>query len=62
MPMMLTKSQLLSAKRLLKEALALVADAQGLFRDDEDTVRRLKAIGQALVDEIERVTQLLEAQ
>jgi hypothetical protein len=60
--MMPTKAELITAKRFLKEAVALVADAQGILRSDDATDRRLRAIGQALLNEIERVTQLLEAQ
>jgi DNA-binding transcriptional regulator LsrR (DeoR family) len=53
--------QLKAAKRLLKEALALVTDVQGIVLGcgDPKAAHRLKAIGQRLVDEIELIEQLL---
>lgn len=59
--MALEKPQLVSAKRLLKEAFALVADVQGIFhgRGDTATAARLKAVGERLRREIERAEQLL---
>jgi hypothetical protein len=62
--MPLEKSQLISAKRLLKHALDLVTDVKGIFdrADDNEAGRRLDGIRQRLVSEIEEIERLQAAQ
>jgi len=58
--MKLKNSQLISTKRLLKEAHELVADVQGIFHNcgDAETASRLREIGEAIIHEIEYVNRL----
>jgi hypothetical protein len=65
--MPLTREQLHSVKRLLKEARALTADAQGVFRgavkadtSDTDAGDRLREISRSISDEIEFIETLLQ--
>jgi hypothetical protein len=53
--MPLSREQLVSVKRLLKEAKELLCDAQGIFREGGDTLaaERVREIGRAVRDEIE---------
>lgn len=65
--MPLTREQLHSIKRLLKEARALVGDAQDAFgalgadRSDLDAAERLRKIAHELAGEVEQVQQRLDA-
>jgi hypothetical protein len=56
--------QLAAARRLLKEASALIADAQGILRNygEAKATERLKAIGKRLESEVEHVEQLQATQ
>jgi hypothetical protein len=62
--MKLNRQQLLSVKRLLKQARELVADAQATFNgagdaDPSGPADGLRDIGQAIADEIDFIDNLL---
>ena len=59
----MSPEQLISVKRVLKEAKELLCDAQGTFREAGDTLaaERLKEIGRAVRDEIEYTERMLPA-
>ncbi|MBJ7533600.1 hypothetical protein JDN40_05730 [Rhodomicrobium vannielii ATCC 17100] len=61
--MQLSRQQLITAKRYLKEAFEFVADVQAILHNsgDSGTASRLKAIGDAIRNEIEQLDHLLES-
>ncbi len=59
--MQLSKTQLITAKRYLKEAFNLIADVQAMFHNsgDAQTASRLRTIGEVVLNEKEHVDRLL---
>jgi hypothetical protein len=57
----LSKTQLITAKRYLKEAFNLIADVQAMFHNSGDarTASRLRTVGEVLLTEKEHVDRLL---
>lgn len=61
--MQLTKQQLISARRLLKQAYDLTADAQHIFHrvGDADTSDRFQAIAERLAQEVAHLDAKISA-
>jgi len=57
----LSRQQLLTAKRYLKEAFEFVADVRVIFHKSGDigTASRLKIVGDAIRNEVEHVDRLI---